>query len=319
MSAKAQVERLVYRPAKPYPYDVEVFRLSDLKRRSTVQAMRRTYCYEFYMLICVTEGRCTHFVDFEQVACHAGTLLILRPGQAHNFGNDEEWDGWMVLLRPDFLLSTEVTMFGDAASSSVLERLPGCIYLGTQELERAAQDICRIRDDAFMGIGKSTGSAPKAESVDISASRLSIEIHTLLRYRFYALLTWLDILHRQRQPQPTPQSGALLRFHQFQELVDQKFAQWSQLSNYASYLGCTEKSLTRATLSAAGISAKAYLSKRIVLEAKRLLVHTDLPIGVLSSQLGFEKVDRFCKFFKRETNSTPKNFRKKISHEYHHR
>lgn len=48
-----------------YPYDLEVFRLSDLKRRSTEQAMRRTYCYEFYMLICVTEGQCMHFVDFE--------------------------------------------------------------------------------------------------------------------------------------------------------------------------------------------------------------------------------------------------------------
>ncbi|WP_230942800.1 helix-turn-helix domain-containing protein [Burkholderia cepacia] len=47
-----------------------------------------------------------------------------------------------------------------------------------------------------------------------------------------------------------------------------------------------------------------------MLEAKRLLTHTDLPIGLLSDRLGFEGADRFCKFFKRETNSTPKDFRK---------
>lgn len=309
MSAMAQptVERLTYSPGSPYPYDLEVFRLSDLKRRSTVQAMRRTYCYEFYMLICVTEGQCTHFVDFEPVECIAGTLLTLRPGQAHNFGSEEGWDGWIVLLRPEFLLSAE------AEIAPVLDRLPGSIYLDPAELKRAMQDIQCIHDDARLGLPKRPEEQSGAEGGDVSASCLSVEVHVLLRYRFYALLTWLTVLHGQRQEPASQQSGMLLRFRQFQELVDEHFSQWSQVGDYASYLGCTEKSLTRATLAAQGISAKAYLSKRIVLEAKRLLTHTDLPIGALSGRLGFGEVDRFCKFFKRETSFTPKDFRKRAT------
>lgn len=299
MSAMARptVERLTYSPASPYPFDLEVFRLSDLKRRSTVQAMRRTYCYEFYMLICVTEGQCTHFVDFEPVECSAGTLLTLRPGQAHNFGNEEDWDGWMVLLRPDFLLSPEAAPTGEEIAF-VLDRLPGYISLAPAELRRATQDIQCIRDDASLAF-------PKRPE-----ERLSVEVHTLLRYRFYALLTWLAFLHGQRQATASQQSAMQLRFRQFEKLVDERFSQWSQVGDYASYLGCTEKSLTRATLAVQGISAKAYLSKRIVLEAKRLLTHTDLSIGTLSGRLGFGEVDRFCKFFKRETSFTPKDFRK---------
>ncbi|PLV46579.1 AraC family transcriptional regulator [Erwinia sp. B116] len=309
MSAMAQptVERLTYSPGSPYPYDLEVFRLSDLKRRSTVQAMRRTYCYEFYMLICVTEGQCTHFVDFEPVECIAGTLLTLRPGQAHNFGSEEGWDGWIVLLRPEFLLSAE------AEIAPVLDRLPGSICLDPAELKRAMQDIQCIHDDARLGLPKRPEEQSGAEAGDVSASCLSVEVHVLLRYRFYALLTWLTVLHGQRQEPASQQSGMLLRFRQFQELVDEHFSQWSQVGDYASYLGCTEKSLTRATLAAQGISAKAYLSKRIVLEAKRLLTHTDLPIGALSERLGFGEVDRFCKFFKRETSFTPKDFRKRAT------
>lgn len=309
MSAMAQptVERLTYSPGSPYPYDLEVFRLSDLKRRSTVQAMRRTYCYEFYMLICVTEGQCTHFVDFEPVECIAGTLLTLRPGQAHNFGSEEGWDGWIVLLRPEFLLSAE------AEIAPVLDRLPGSICLDPAELKRAMQDIQCIHDDARLGLPKRPEEQSGAEAGDVSASCLSVEVHVLLRYRFYALLTWLTVLHGQRQEPASQQSGMLLRFRQFQELVDEHFSQWSQVGDYASYLGCTEKSLTRATLAAQGISAKAYLSKRIVLEAKRLLTHTDLPIGALSERLGFGEVDRFCKFFKRETSFTPKDFRKRTT------
>lgn len=309
MSAMARptVERLTYSPASPYPFDLEVFRLSDLKRRSTVQAMRRTYSYEFYMLICVTEGQCTHFVDFEPVECIAGTLLTLRPGQAHNFGSEEDWDGWIVLLRPEFLLPAE------AEIAPVLDRLPASICLDTAELKRAVQDIQCIHDDARLGLPKRSEEQPDAEAGDVSASCLSVEVHALLRYRFYALLTWLTVLHGQRQEPASQQSGMLLRFRQFQELVDERFSQWSQVGDYASYLGCTEKSLTRATLAAQGISAKAYLSKRIVLEAKRLLTHTDLPIGTLSGRLGFGEVDRFCKFFKRETSFTPKDFRKRAT------
>ncbi|CAI0737032.1 L-rhamnose operon regulatory protein rhaS [Serratia quinivorans] len=309
MSAMARptVERLTYSPASPYPFDLEVFRLSDLKRRSTVQAMRRTYCYEFYMLICVTEGQCTHFVDFEPVECIAGTLLTLRPGQAHNFGSEEDWDGWIVLLRPEFLLLAE------AEIAPVLDRLPASICLDPAELKRAVQDIQCIHDDARLGLPKRSEEQPDAESEDVSASSQSVEVHALLRYRFYALLTWLTVLHGQRQEPALQQSGMLLRFRQFQALVDERFSQWSQVGDYASYLGCTEKSLTRATLAAQGISAKAYLSKRIVLEAKRLLIHTDLPIGTLSGRLGFGEVDRFCKFFKRETSFTPKDFRKRAT------
>jgi len=305
--ARPKVEQLTYSPATAYPYDLEVFRLSDLKRRSTVQAMRRTYCYEFYMLICATEGQCTHFVDFEPVECIAGTLLTLRPGQAHNFGSEEDWDGWMVLFRQKFLLSAE------AEIASVLARLPGSVCLDPAELKRAVQDIQCIHDDARLGLPKRSEVQPDAEVTDVAASCLSIEVHALLRYRFYALLTWLTVLHGQGQEPASQQSGMLLRFRQFQELVDERFSQWSQVGDYASYLGCTEKSLTRATLAAKGISAKAYLSKRIVLEAKRLLTHTDLPIGALSGRLGFGEVDRFCKFFKRETSFTPKDFRKRAT------
>ena len=308
--SRPDVERLAYSPAKSYPYDLEVFRLSDLKRRSSVQAMRRTYCYEFYMLICVTQGECTHFVDFEPVMCTAGTLLIIRPDQAHNFGSDEDWDGWLVLLRPALLLSGTGTL-GGANDAAVLQRLPERICLGTKELERAEEDIRRIRDDALLGTVKSAGNAPAPGAVDVSASALNTEVQALLRYRFYALLSWLSILHGQRPTLSSSQSSAALRFLQFQALVDQKFTQWSQLGDYANHLGCTEKSLTRSTLAARGITAKAYLSNRIVLEAKRLLMRTDLPVAALSNKLGFEETDRFCKFFKRETQCTPKDFRKR--------
>ena len=111
---KVDVERLGYHPAKPHPYDLEIFRVANLKRRTPGEAMKWTYSYEFYMLMCVTEGRCVQMVDFEPISCSAGTLLALRPGQAHNFdqhitdGDDMgayDYDSLMHYGRHDFAIN----------------------------------------------------------------------------------------------------------------------------------------------------------------------------------------------------------------------
>lgn len=56
------MERISYRPAEPYRYDLEIFCVSDLRRRTCEERMRRTYRYDFHMLICITDGRCMHLV-----------------------------------------------------------------------------------------------------------------------------------------------------------------------------------------------------------------------------------------------------------------
>lgn len=45
-------------------------------------------------------------VDFRPVHCKPGSLLVVRPEQAHNFGLQEDWDGWMVLFRPESIQSS---------------------------------------------------------------------------------------------------------------------------------------------------------------------------------------------------------------------
>jgi AraC-like DNA-binding protein len=297
---KVDIQHLSYHPANPYPYDLEVFSVSDLKRRTRAAAMRWTYSYEFFMLICITQGQCVQIVDFEPVSCSAGTFLALRPGQAHNFGIDEEWDGWIILFRPEFLLPA-VSLSNDLSQTFDLERLPERLTLIDGELNRAAHSILRMRDDSLIGGSRFNDAGP--------ASDLTADVQALLRYQFYALVTWLTVVHGERRPQEPRDSITLQRFKRFQRLVEQHFAEWNQLSEYATDLGCTEKSLTRATTLAVGMSAKAFISKRINLEAKRLLAHTGLPVGSIAEKLGFQEATHFSKFFKRETSCTPKEFR----------
>jgi AraC-like DNA-binding protein len=207
----------------------------------------------------------------------------------------------MVLFRPEFLVPT-LSASDDPRLILDLERLPDRLTLDGSELDRAAAAILRMRDDALID----ASSRPGASS---STDELTANVHALLRYQLYAFVTWLAVVHGQRRTRDPLPSGAVQRFRQFQELVERRFAEWSQLGDYARHLGCTEKSLLRATRTVVGLSAKAFISRRINLEAKRLLAHSDWGVGVIAGRLGFEEATHFSKFFRREVGCTPREFR----------
>ena len=137
------------------------------------------------------------------------------------------------------------------------------------------------------------------------------DVHALLRHQLHTLLTRLSILQGRQQAQEPLVSPASQRFRRFQQLVDERFAEWHQVADYASQLGYTEKSLARAVAAAIGMTAKAFIAARINLEAKRLLVHTDMPVVAIAEKLGFDEATNFSKFFKREVACTPAEFRRR--------
>jgi hypothetical protein len=106
---RTEIQQLNYHPPAPYQLDLEISSVAALRQRGDMEKMHSTHRYAFHMLVCVTQGTCTHLVDFRPILCEPGSLLILRPGQAHNFGFEEAWDGWIILFRPEFLPPSPAT------------------------------------------------------------------------------------------------------------------------------------------------------------------------------------------------------------------
>ncbi len=123
------------------------------------------------------------------------------------------------------------------------------------------------------------------------------------------MLLRIHLLHGRRDAQRNIAPTSALRFRRFQTLLETDFPRHRDLAAYAARPGCTEKTLTRTVLDVAGKSAKAYIAARVNLEAKRLLVHTALPVGQVAERLGFEDATYFVKFFEREVGCKPREFR----------
>ena len=287
------IARLDYRPPGSNPLDLEIFSASDLRRRVNKEFFRATHRYRFHVLLFVARGECTHLVDFEPVACKRGALLAIQPAQAHRFGSGQQWDGWIVLFPPEFLLfantSASDSEFRVAAG---LESLPQPIWLREHELRVMTAAIGQMQKDSLIAAPPET-------------------VHALLRHQMYALLLRLAALHHRQQAQGNTTTVAMRRFKALQRLVEKRFSQWHGVAQYASRRGCSQKSLARAAMEGAGVNAKDFITSRINLEAKRLLAHTVLPIAVIGEQLGFQEPTNFVKFFRREVGCTPGQFRRR--------
>ncbi|CDH99990.1 helix-turn-helix domain-containing protein [Glaesserella parasuis] len=70
-----------------------------------------------------------------------------------------------------------------------------------------------------------------------------------------------------------------------------------------------KKTLGSTCLAHTGLPAKMVINQRLLLEAKRLLVHTQKSVKHIALQLGFEEATYFNKFFKKYERCTPKGFR----------
>ncbi len=95
------------------------------------------------------------------------------------------------------------------------------------------------------------------------------------------------------------------RAQRFRVLVDSHFREHRPISFYAASLGITERSLTRFVRSHFGCAPMQYIHRRILLEARRLLIYGNLSVAGVAEQLGFSDPSYFSRFYHRMTDERP--------------
>lgn len=100
-------------------------------------------------------------------------------------------------------------------------------------------------------------------------------------------------------------------FRNFCQLVDEHYMEHMPLSWYARRLGITAPHLNALCRQVAGQSALGLIHERVILEAKRNLVYSSMPVNLVSYAIGFSDPAYFTRFFKRIVGVSPKEFRLK--------
>ena len=96
----------------------------------------------------------------------------------------------------------------------------------------------------------------------------------------------------------------------FSQLVELNYNKLHSVSQYAELLCISPKTLNRKIVREKGTSPNTIIKNRIILQAKRLLVNTDLTVKEISAQLGYDDQSYFVRFFKIQTGESPAEFKK---------
>lgn len=129
------------------------------------------------------------------------------------------------------------------------------------------------------------------------------------------LLTYLSRLYTG-QFRDNTSSGDTLLLKSFQAKINEYFRELHEVGDYASLLHISAGHLSEVVKMQSGKPAIKHIHERIVLEARRLLFHTNHSLKEIAFDLGFSDASYFNRFFKRETAVTPAEYRANIRKMY---
>jgi AraC-like DNA-binding protein len=100
------------------------------------------------------------------------------------------------------------------------------------------------------------------------------------------------------------------RVYEFLMLLESNYLQVRNIDFYAGKLDISSKRLNQILKDKLGKTGTQIIHDRIILEAKRLIIHSERNIKEIAYELGFSDRPYFSRFFKKQTNQTPDEFQK---------
>jgi len=161
-------------------------------------------------------------------------------------------------------------------------------------------------------------AVPLPEDMEVLARRIFAEYGRrdfaraqILRSLAGLLLGYTARAIRAHQARPDPhRDSPLLR--RFEDLVEAEFRTRLSLADYAARLAVSPTHLNRVVRQATGRPASALIADRVLREARRMLIYTNLTAAEIGYQLGFSDPAHFSRVFTRGTGTPPRAFRQRM-------
>ncbi|MFE7853931.1 helix-turn-helix domain-containing protein [Streptomyces sp. NPDC057403] len=250
--------------------------------------LHRVHRIDFHVVMLFDAGPVRHMIDFAEYEATAGDLLWIRPGQVHRFSRAGEYRGTVLTMQPGFLPRATVE-----ATGLYRYDLPPLLRPDPDRLTALRAALAQLAREY-----EDTETLPPS-------------LHTaVLRHSLTAFL--LRLAHLATSSAEAARLQSDTTFTLFRDAVEKGFATNHSVSAYADALGYSRRTLVRAVRAATGETPKGFIDKRVILEAKRLLAHTDMPIGRVGAAIGFPDAANFSKFFQQHTEMTPAAFRAEL-------
>jgi AraC family transcriptional activator of pobA len=244
--------------------------------------------HTFFELLFFVSGRGIHEIDFNLFPVENNDVHFVSPGQIHRL-TLQKAKGYVLCFTEDFisLKSKEIfaesfPFYGDSGSPTL--KL-------TRELSAEINSLVTLVSEEL--------KPGKTADTDVLRSYLNI---ILLKLKSLFLSSRKNI---QQSGQTKKQ-----KVTQFKKLINESYLLHKNVSTYADELNVTPNHLNALCKKHEGKTATQLIQERLLLESKRLLYATEMNIKEICYDLKFEDVPYFNRFFKKQTNLTPLQYRR---------
>lgn len=247
--------------------------------------------HDFHELLFIATGSGMHMLDLVACEVKAPSLHLVSPGQVHQLMRSADLTGDVVMFAPDALLGQ-----GHAARTELFARAegPAAIALTAAQLAEAQALIALMERELAV-------ERPMVEVVEGCLGILLIKCAAWAR--------------EGAEARPVPRdAGDPVR--RFLDMVEQGYLEARQVAHYAERLAMTGDHLNTLVRERLGRTASSVIHDRLLLEAKRLLLHGDMSIKEVGYALGMKDPAYFTRWFSKAEGQAPAAFREAIRDKY---
>lgn len=233
------------------------------------------------------KGEIKEKINLLSVAVKAPGLLVLLPDQILQFeGLSEDFQGIFIIMSKQFIEKISLS-----EGFSTFMSIRGAPYIPLNEgILNGILDYCRMVKNVL-------------RNTEEDFNRKAVVNHLTIAF-FYGVGYYL---HKLTDKDTKTRSEIIME--DFLKLVQKHFKQQRSLEFYADKLCFTSKHLSASVKNCTGKSARHWIDDYVILEAKRLLKSTNMPVQQISDELNFPSQSFFGKYFKREVGMPPKQYR----------
>jgi len=244
---------------------------------------------QFYHILWIEKGRGTHFIDFNPIELEDNCIIFVPSNSVGLFDKKGIYEGKTIIFTDNFFCKNKQDMQ----------------FLHSSILYSDLYEITKLK------------VLPKVSQMEVFLNAMQTEYNrTEDAAQCHILHNMLHVFLLQAEREMKSQGFEELKPSQnldllltFKDKLEQDFHKEKSVKRYALKLNVSEKQLHKVTTSLLDKTPKLIIDERILLEAKRLLVHSSKSIKEIAYQLGFEEPTNFIKYFRKHTSNTPAEFR----------
>ncbi|GAA4800077.1 helix-turn-helix domain-containing protein [Olivibacter ginsenosidimutans] len=280
--------------------DKPQFALHDLNEYLKINQCQATepHIHSFYQVIWFKQGKGKHSVDFKTYDVFDNAIFFVAQNQVHYFDGNTDYEGILIHFNEAFLVKNENEMefFLKCNLFNNPYQQPYCCI---------GNGIECILDEYILQIKKEL------------ENHVTFGKELLLRNYLKSFL--IQIQRRKNEfEKATDQIPPLLdekrvQLVKFVNLIDENYKKGFTIAEYAQLLLISSRSLSDLTQQLLNKTPSQMIQERIILEAQRLLLYSNLNINQVGYRLGFDDASYFVKYFKKHTHVSPSEFRKSVS------